>query len=370
MNIFLTGATGILGSHILFELLLLYNQGELSGKVVLLARPTSKKTASQRIREILTSEVIPDKIKTIPLTNLLSHVVIVSSGLNDFSREKLPSGIDKYTVIHAAASVNLGQNKKTCDEILNNNYQATIHLLNEMAETTSDFIFVSTAYSSGHREGRIENDFLSHNNYQFRNYYEIYKHKTEEYIAKFCPAHHIGWKIIRPSIICGRLIDTPHYVISRFMVFYLFARYAIAMKNRLCNSDLRLYVPEVSNINIIPVDYVAKAIVACMQSDIRQLNVVHPKNVSCRSLFTNGFNFIRFNRYSFHEHLPKQATFIEKMLQSTIGQQLGPYIETPVHYFDTADLKKLMEKVELPEIEDHFTGLIGYAVKHKFASLF
>lgn len=369
-NIFLTGATGILGSHILFELLPDYVSGKNSGKILLLIRPSGKKTAYHRLTEILTSKVIPDRIKNIPFEDFLKHIIIIESSLNEFSKNSLPVEISQYTVIHAAASVNLGQDKKSFNEIMVNNYQGTVHLLTEMSEFASDFIFISTAYSSGHRNGKIENNFLGTNNYRHRNYYEIFKHKTEEYITKFCPEHNIEWKIIRPSIICGRLIDEPLYAISRFLVFYLFARYAIAMQHRLNKLSLRLSIPEHSKINIVPVDYVAKIIIASLPTKIQQINVVHPKNVLCRSLFVNGFRFINFDKYSFIEQIPKKATPVEILLQNTIGKQLGPYIETPDHYFDTEILKELAPEIELPEIENHFTGLIDYAAKQKFSTLY
>jgi len=369
-TIFLTGATGILGSNILFELLPFYVTGKLKGKIVLLIRPCRSKSPEQRIREILTNPSIPHNIRSIPADDWLKFLVIINSELNNFSAKELPCGTTNYTVIHAAASVDLGQNAITGKEIETNNYQGTIHLLNELSHVCKKFIFVSTAYSSGHRKGEIGNDFLITDNYLFRNPYERYKHETEKYIKEFCQNHNIEWKIFRPSIICGRLIEPPFYAISRFIVFYLFARYASVMRNKFNGSTLRLHVPEKAVINIVPVDFVAKTVIASMESPVQQLNIVHPENVSCRELFKNGFKLIKFNNFSFVEEVPQDITPMEKTLYTTIGQQLGPYIDTPEHHFDTKELFDLMKGTYLPEVEEHFCGLLEFAANHRFSALY
>jgi|WetSurMetagenome_2_1015567.scaffolds.fasta_scaffold155342_1 nucleoside-diphosphate-sugar epimerase len=369
-NIFLTGATGILGSHILFELLPLYAGKILKGKIVLLIRPDKRNNAEERLRNVLTSQSIPDMLKSIPLSDLLKHIVIVSSGLKEFTAGMLPEHISNYTVIHAASSVNLGHGEELNREIEDNNYLGTIHLLGEMALHTSRFVFVSTAYSSGHRLGEIGNDFLSTDEYSFRNPYELYKHKTEKYIERYCTLYGIEWKIIRPSIICGRLIDPPYYAISRFLVFYLFARYAMAIQNRLKETELRLQVPGKALINIVPVDFVAKALIASLNEPLSQLNVVNPENVSCRSLFRSGFELIKFSNYSFLEEMPETVSPVEKMLYSIVGSQLGPYMNTPEHHFNTSLLTGLMPDIKLPSVEDHFCELLEFAVDKKFVPLY
>jgi nucleoside-diphosphate-sugar epimerase len=370
LNIFLTGSTGILGSHLLFELLPLYVNKILQGKIVLMVRPDRKFNPYERIKNIFSHPTIPEGLKEIPMHDLLRHLFIIDSGLSNFSASMLPKGIDNYTVIHAASSVNLGQNESTNKEIEENNFNGTLHLLQEISGHAKQFIFVSTAYSSGHRIGEIGDDFLSMDEYLFRNPYEQYKLQTEKFIKNYCTSKSIEWKIFRPSIICGRLIDPPYFVISRFLVFYLFARYAVAMKNRLTNTHIRLHVPKHSGINIVPVDFVAKALVLSLWSPVQQLNVVHKNNVSCRSLFRNGFGLIHFENFSFLDEMPQNINPVEKMLYSTVGQQLGPYIDTPDHYFDTSVLSGLTSDINLPEIEDHFCSLLEFATSRKFVPLY
>lgn len=369
-NILLTGASGILGSHILYELIQQYIEGSLTGKIVIVVRNGKKLSALQRVMEILQNPFVPEKMKSIPVEEALNHIVVIDSDLHHFSKVKLPVLPGGFTVIHAAASVNLGQNEAIKEELLRNNYLGTVHFMNEILPVTKKFVYISTAYSSGHRSGMIFDDFFSENDYHFRNPYEYFKHQTEIYVRDICAKQQIEWQILRPSIICGRLIEAPLYAISRFLVFYLFARYIINLRKRIDNHFIRLYVPKEAAINIVPVDYVAKVVVSVMKETIRQLNIVHPKSVSCRTLFEKGFGLINFDNYSFCEYLPEPANPVEQLLYSTVGQQLGPYIDTPDHYFDVSVLRDSHPEFIVPEIENNFCELLTFAANRKFVDLY
>jgi nucleoside-diphosphate-sugar epimerase len=369
-NIFITGATGILGSQVFYELLPLFVSGTIQGKIVLLVRPVRNITSKQRVENILTHPDAPEKVKELSFSELMKHIIIIDAGLNDFMPVMLPEGIKNYTVIHAAASVNLGQNESSGKEIEDNNYKGTMNILYSMTPFMKQFVYISTAFSSGHRKGEIDDDFLSVKECNFRNPYEQFKHLTEVFVDSYCTSKGIEWKILRPSIICGRLVEAPFYAISRFLVFYLFPRYVIAFRKRLTKFELRLSVPERSDINIVPVDYVSKAVVASLQTPVQQLNIVHPRNVSCRELFRSGFSRINFENYSFRETVPEDLSPSEHIFYDTIGQQLNPYINTPAYHFNTESLDKTVPGIKLPNIEEHFGRLLDYAIEHNFNSSF
>lgn len=369
-NILLTGASGILGSHILFELIQKYTEGALTGKIVIIVRSGKRLSALQRVKEIFQNPFLPDKMKSISVEKALNHIMLIDSDLHHFSKEKLPVLPGGLTVIHAAASVNLGQDEAIKDELYSNNYLGTVHFINEILPVTNKFVYISTAYSSGHRSGMVSNDFFTRNDYHFRNPYEYFKHQTEIYVRDICSKQRIEWQILRPSIICGRLIEAPLYAISRFLVFYLFARYVINLRKRIGNHFIQLHVPKEATINIVPVDYVAKAVVSVMHKTIRQLNIVHPNSVSCRTLFEKGFGLIDFNNYSFSENMPEPTNPVERLLYSTIGQQLGPYIDTPAHYFDIDGSMAFYPAFNIPEIENNFCELLSFAANRKFVELY
>ncbi|WP_262710040.1 SDR family oxidoreductase [Flavobacterium psychrophilum] len=55
MKIILTGATGVLGSHIMYEILELFITNSISGKLFLITRNKGKNSAKDRINELLSS---------------------------------------------------------------------------------------------------------------------------------------------------------------------------------------------------------------------------------------------------------------------------------------------------------------------------
>ena len=63
MKIILTGATGVLGSHIMYEILELFINTKTDGKLFIIARNKGKKTALDRINELLSSSYTPKVIK-------------------------------------------------------------------------------------------------------------------------------------------------------------------------------------------------------------------------------------------------------------------------------------------------------------------
>jgi thioester reductase-like protein len=52
MKIILTGATGVLGSHIMYEILELFITNKIDGKLFIIARNKGKSSALDRINDI------------------------------------------------------------------------------------------------------------------------------------------------------------------------------------------------------------------------------------------------------------------------------------------------------------------------------
>jgi thioester reductase-like protein len=56
MKIILTGATGVLGSNVMYEILELFIKQNNNGKLFILARSKGKTSALDRVNELLTSD--------------------------------------------------------------------------------------------------------------------------------------------------------------------------------------------------------------------------------------------------------------------------------------------------------------------------
>src|SRR5690606_1483088 len=133
------------------------------------------------------------------------------------------------------------------------------------------FIFISSAFSIGHYEGVITDQYIQFDaggnpvlseKIQNRNTYERSKIKTEYELIQYCRQHGKAWQIIRPSSICGRMLDEPLYYTPAFNVFYLIGKFLLAcsLSNILrAGEKIRIESNPAGSMNIVPVDYAAKS---------------------------------------------------------------------------------------------------------------
>jgi len=226
---------------------------------------------------------------------------------------------------------------------------------------------VSTAFSTGERQGVIDNDYLQRDEFSFRNHYEKFKLKTEKSIQQYCEQNDIDYQILRPSIICGRLIDAPHFVVSKYLVFYLFGAFMYKMaKSGYGNEELRIQISPDSSMNIVPVDYVAKAILAASNQSIKQLNIVSTENISVATVAESIFKQLGIQNWKFVQQVPLNLNQFEEMYYKTIGKQFMSYMNSVNCSFDTSDLRKLIPNVVEPDVLLHFDQLLAFAIKNKF----
>ena len=101
--------------------------------------------------------------------------------------------------------------------------------------------------------------------------------KVEIEVARCCERKGIPFQILRTSIICGRVMDAPLYYTPKFDVFYGWLKFFWQLKRAELHSPLRLCVHEAATMNVVPVDFVAKAIVKALRSHVGQLNIVNPE---------------------------------------------------------------------------------------------
>ncbi|MBO9702737.1 MAG: SDR family oxidoreductase [Sporocytophaga sp.] len=369
----LTGATGILGSHVLYELLRMRKEKILSGKIILLSRSIKSLNVSERIEKLFDDDLIPDYIKAYDKRELLSMIHIIDADLKTpglFS-ETLKSLTKKAVFIHLASIVDLGTKKSTREKIYENNYLPTINLLTELEEIIDRFIFVSTAFASGEREGIIDDEFLGldFNKRKFRNHYERIKLETEHEVSKICIEKKISYQILRPSIICGRLMDAPYFVMPKFLTFYLVGGFFYSMKNR-SNGNMEMIRISANNssvLNIVPVDYAAKAIVRAMErDDITELNIVSNCGVTIAEIGSIIFNCLDFEDYMIVMKEPEEKNQLEQLYYKIVGEQFNRYIHSGKTEFATNLLESVMNDLESPDVRKNLGSLFEYAFQKKF----
>lgn len=209
--VFLTGATGLLGSYILHNLL---NRNE---NVAVLVRPGRKETAEHRIAKIL-SHWKKEIGKGIQMPEVLSGDLLQSEGL------KKLHGRCK-SVIHCAASLTFYGPQG--EEPWTSNVDGTKRILDFCdAANVSDMHYISTAYVAGSSKIFYENDLDA--GQELRNDYEKSKFEAENIVrnANFLKR----LTVYRPSIVVG---DSSTGFTTTFHGFYAVLKLAHTMVSRL-----------------------------------------------------------------------------------------------------------------------------------------
>lgn len=365
-KIVLTGATGIVGSHILYQLVEEMLFENRSCELYLIVRPKEGMSGSERLREeVFTNHLLPAKLKNLNLDQAMEHIHVIEG---DLSTCIFPKSLgNELTLYHVAASVNLGTSDSCFEDIYKNNYLATKSLLTQLDKRIKKINFVSTAFSTGDRNATIVDDYHNLNSYAFRNHYEEYKHKIESEILKMAENGEFECCILRPSVICGRLIDEPHYVMNRYIVFYLIGAFFNKMRKKFGQIDkFRIVCDPLGGLNIVPVDYVAKAILKASKESEQQVNITATNNIPNSYWIPYIMNAEGITDFEFVSEVPEDPTAIEKLYYKTVGPQINQYLKTSAHNFESSNIRRILKDVNEPDVKGQFPAMYNFAHDNDF----
>jgi thioester reductase-like protein len=257
MAIFLTGSTGYIGAHVLSELL-----ADPNVKVNLLVRAKTDREAGERLWHAVQLHMKFAEFRGL----LASRITIFRGDLTDFrlgldapDYGRLVASTD--SIIHCAASLNR-KSEKSC---LNVNLRGTlemIHLAQQIGRGLRRFSFVSTVAVAGKRENEVVSEDGSID--WARSDYDPYartKKFCEHMVRELLPD--VSKIIFRPSIVLG---DTRYGATTQFDMVRAFVFLAGLPVLPLRPSD---------RIDIVPVDYVAKAIAMLHQKEKPAHDIYH-----------------------------------------------------------------------------------------------
>jgi len=243
-TVFLTGANGFLGTWVARELV-----ARPDCAVLALVRARDQATAEQRLRRIWWDW--PE------LERAIGSRVQVLCG--DVSRPRLGlSDVDYTTVvrqtthiIHTAAELRLDA---PVSELRPSNVEGAAHILDLARDVQRDHGLsrlghVSTAYVAGGRCGPVPEDALT-DAYGFSSSYELSKYEGERLVQ--AARDELPISVFRPGMVVG---DSQTGSIHTFNTFYFPVRLYLAQGWWILPARRDLPV------NIVPVDYVAQAIV-------------------------------------------------------------------------------------------------------------
>jgi thioester reductase-like protein len=272
MAIFLTGSTGYIGAHILAELL-----GGPADRINVLVRAKDSHEAEERLWRALQLHMDFASFRE----SLGSRIVIFRGDLTD---EKLGLDAADYgrvvgttdSIIHCAASLNR-KSEKSC---LNVNLRGTLEVI-QLAKRAGGigglrrFSFVSTVAVAGKRQNETVKEDASID--WERSDYDPYartKKFCEHMVRELLPD--TPKIIFRPSIVLG---DTRYGATTQFEMVRAFVFLAGLPVLPLRPAD---------RIDIVPVDYVAKAIATLHQKDKPEHDIYHlssgANSESCREI--------------------------------------------------------------------------------------
>jgi len=248
-NIFLTGATGFIGSHLTARLL---NDGH---HVTALARPSKNVSARERVQNIVSA---PGVTRFEHLHILEGDISLPHLGLSDTARAEVISSTEE--VWHCAASLSFEQQNRT--EIFRMNVDGTRHVLDLVKQLKGRRLHhVSTAYIAGNRSDVAMETEIDVGQ-SFKNPYEESKCRAEIMIAEAHQADAIRASVYRPSIVIG---DSKSGRVTHFHGVYAFIRALWTALERLrrrtsqrdfIRLPLRVLGVENQTLNFVPIDYV------------------------------------------------------------------------------------------------------------------
>lgn len=364
MNILLTGATGTLGSRVLFSLL--EHRFESIEAIYLPVRRKTSVSAKERISKVISSNFATAFVKK-NLPEILNKIVTVDA--EDLLNPTSFLGHHKIDFfIHSAGFVNLSTDPAAKEKIFNQNLQFTKDVFNSYRKHIVKFVYISTAFAAGNIGGPLNNDYSNIEPQNYRNHYEASKHASEKFLLKAGRDHNIPIQILRPSVLGGNISESPNYFISKYMVFYLFAKF---FNN--CNSQdaVRITTNTGTGINIIPTDYAAQVIAMVISKDIQQLNIVHSKETNMKNGISKILKVVGFTNFSFTEDNINRATGfssnLEALYYETIGIHLQPYMtSTPIEW-DTQLLESILP-IPRYNLVDYLSDTVAFAKSKKFRS--
>lgn len=244
MRVLLTGATGLLGSVLLHELL------SARHEVLVLARGRDGLPPAARVLSILSA---------LGMVNGIERLRVVEGGADDLGTELACSGVPD-AVVHAAAAVKFSS---TLEELLSSNVESTRELLRALDAMApeSHFHYISTAYVCGDRAGVCRED-EGDLGQGFRHPYERSKLTAEALVREACARAGRPFTVYRPSIIMGSSRDGAS---ANFNGLAQFLK-VLDIHARRCRSAgggaraARIHCAAGATKNIVPVDWVASSL--------------------------------------------------------------------------------------------------------------
>lgn len=288
--ILITGATGFLGGFLAGDLM------QKGYKTILLVRPKGEVNARRRVEKLLAFLNIKPEYEPVVIP---SDINIPGLSLSEEHRGIL-RGVGE--VLHCAADTSFAERKK--EQVEKTNLTGLQHVF-DAVPNCERFYHISSAYSAGKQEGVVNEEIQSPDD--FYNPYERSKNEAEKLITDLCRMKGIPLTIFRPSITYG---DSTSGKSLRFNALYFPVRTLLFFRDSLKKDMLErsgkraaqlnvsmkadgtvhlpLSFPGSGQLNLVPIDFLVKAVSAIMDSREQGIfHIVNPNSDTIRQLVAN-----------------------------------------------------------------------------------
>lgn len=361
--ILVTGATGFLGGFLAGELIA---RGRRT--VLLAGRRGDPRTRMERLLDYL--GVIPRHPPVIMGADL------TRPGLG-LEREQLKTLAGVPEVLHCAAMTSFSGGSS--EKVRSVNLDGTLNLL-EAVKGCRRFDHMSTAYAAGRMRETVMEEPVTCG--EFNNPYEQSKKLAEDALASRCEDRGIELAVFRPSITYG---DSRTGMSIRFNALYYPVRVLVFLRDTMRkdilqnngkraasmgasldeNGSVRLPVslPGDGELNLIPVDFLVKAVLSVMEKDGTGIfHVVNPRHNTIRELVSYTREFYGITGVEVSEEPVENG-----VLQSLVNRYMKVYFPyfTDRRRFDRSRLEELIGRdSKCPEMNAAvFRRCMDYAIE-------
>ena len=244
-KIFITGATGNLGSRILVEFL----QRDKNATFVLLVYAKDQQQGEKEVAEVLRFWGLNPEHYRHRIENILGDITKSDLGFSKEEYEKLGNSVTH--VIHCAAFVRIDFDLETQRKLIVGGTKHVTALAKECQKKNQfqKFNYISSLEVSGNMEGVVKEEFLTDVKRKFFNPYEQAKAEAEEYLKKEHEENTLPISLYRPTLVVG---DSETGKIVHPQTFYQI------LHDMIIEPEYNILPMAPARFDTIPVDFIAK----------------------------------------------------------------------------------------------------------------
>jgi thioester reductase-like protein len=319
-NVFLTGATGVLGGRILKDLLL-----STTSRVYCLARGDSLEHCRERVRSYLglydvDGELQPEFQSRV--TVLRGDVTVDRLGLSEQAYAELQERTE--ITIHAAANTSLLLKYSRLEPI---NVRGTARVIEFCLGTVSKTLsYVSTYTVMGNKT--FDSSVRFHeSDYELGQGFEYMNYQRSKFVAegmvRTARERGLKWRIFRPGQIYGDSATGAYPLAGTQVTGLFYDLFKTAM-------DTRVMPESYIHYDVVPVDYVSRGIVALSAGVSNHFDVYHLTNPDAKT-FSQVMGLLRDTGYEI-DLLPEE-TYKRRLRAGEITKNGTPYTSTMLTAF-------------------------------------